>query len=78
MCQARPSEIIRIDGAVGWIVDEAGERPISLAAVEGVAVGDYVIQHAGMALERLDESEAMDILAMYEELAALDPVLDDG
>jgi hydrogenase expression/formation protein HypC len=78
MCQARPAEIIRVDGALAWIVDEARERPISLAALECVAVGDYVIQHAGLALERLDEADAREILALYEELASLDLVLGDG
>ena len=39
-------------------------QTISLALVEDVGVGDYVIVHVGFALQRLDEEEALETLAL--------------
>jgi hydrogenase expression/formation protein HypC len=44
-------------------------KEISLALVEGVAVGDYVILHVGYALARLDAAEAERTLALLDEAA---------
>jgi hydrogenase maturation factor len=37
----------------------------------GVAAGDYVYHHAGLALARVDPEEAALVLAAWDELAAL-------
>jgi hydrogenase assembly chaperone HypC/HupF len=51
-------------------------KEISLALVDDVAVGDYVIVHVGYALTRLDPEEAEKTLALFAELgeAALQEV----
>jgi hydrogenase expression/formation protein HypC len=57
------------------VVDLAGVRKeISLALVDRVAVGDYVIVHVGYALTRLDPEEAEKTLATFAE-AGLAPGL---
>jgi hydrogenase expression/formation protein HypC len=43
-------------------------KEISLALVEDVAVGDYVIVHVGYALQKLDAEEAAQTLALFAEL----------
>jgi hydrogenase expression/formation protein HypC len=70
MCQATPVQIQRIEGDVGWVRADGQERPVSLVAVADASVGDYVICHAGLALERLDAEEANAILAALSELEA--------
>jgi hydrogenase expression/formation protein HypC len=71
MCQAQPLRLQRIEGDVGW-VDLAGqEAAVSLIAVEGVAVGDYLICHAGLALERLDAEQAEALIAALREIENL-------
>jgi hydrogenase expression/formation protein HypC len=51
------------------MIDVSGMRKeISLALVEGVGVGDYVIVHVGYALTRLDPEEADKTLALFAEL----------
>jgi hydrogenase expression/formation protein HypC len=51
------------------MVDIAGVgKEISLALVDDVAVGDYVIVHVGYALTRLDPEEAEKTLALFAEL----------
>ena len=43
-------------------------KEISLALVEGVEVGDYVIVHVGYALQKLDPLEAAETLSLFAEL----------
>jgi hydrogenase expression/formation protein HypC len=43
-------------------------KEISLALVDGVALGDYVIVHVGYALNRLDPEEAEKTLQLFAEL----------
>ena len=73
MCLAIPARIEQILDTGYAIVDFGGvKRPISLALVEDVVVGDYVIVHVGFALQRLDIEEAERTLALF---AGIDPML---
>jgi hydrogenase expression/formation protein HypC len=50
-------------------------KDICLAYVPEAGIGDYVIVHAGFALNQIDEAEAMEVFEMLrqmEELAELD------
>ena len=68
MCLAIPARVVQIEAGDEALVDLGGVRKrISLALVEGVAVGDYVIVHVGYALTRLDADEAEKTLALMAE-----------
>jgi hydrogenase expression/formation protein HypC len=68
MCLAIPARVVEIRDNDQAIVDLGGVRKdISLALVEGVQVGDYVIVHVGYALTRLDPEEAKKTLALMAE-----------
>ena len=70
MCLAIPALVVELRPEDGAVVDLAGVRKeISLALVDGVSVGDYVIVHVGYALNRLDPEEAQKTLALFDELA---------
>ena len=72
MCLAIPARVEQFIGADNAIVNLGGVRKeVSLALVEDVAVGDYVIVHVGYALQRLDEAEALQTLAMFAEMSGL-------
>jgi hydrogenase expression/formation protein HypC len=59
---------IRNDGT--GIVDLDGSRhEANLSLIAAPKVGDYVIVHAGFAIEKLDEQEANEQLALFAELA---------
>lgn len=72
MCLAIPARVTqRLEGDAA-IVDLGGVRKeISLALVDDVAEGDYVIVHVGYALSKLDPEEAARTLALFAE-AGLD------
>jgi len=61
-------KVVEIEGPIA-VVEEGGvRREARVDLVEGVEVGDYVIVHAGIAIERLDEEEARETLRLLEEV----------
>ena len=74
MCLALPVRVIELKDGDQAVVDLGGVRKeISLALVEGVAAGDYVILHVGYALTRLDPVEAERTLAAFAESGLAEP-----
>ena len=72
MCLAIPAQIVELRDGDNALVDLAGvKKEISLALVEGVVVGDYVIVHVGYALNKLDPEEAAKTLKLFAEMGEL-------
>ncbi len=72
MCLAIPVRVVALMSGDQAIVDAGGVRKeISLALVEGVGVGDYVILHVGYALQKLDEDEARRTLELFAEMGGI-------
>jgi len=79
MCLAIPARIEQLTDKDRAIVNLGGVRKeISLALVDDVAVGDYVIVHVGYALQKLDEEEAERTLALFAELSEMNELPDDS
>jgi hydrogenase expression/formation protein HypC len=68
VCLAIPARVVELLDDDQAIVDLAGVRKqISLALVEGIRRGDYVIVHVGYALACLDPDEAQRTLRSFAE-----------
>lgn len=68
MCLAIPARVVEITQPDTALIDVGGVRKtISLALVDEVVPGDYVIVHVGYALTRLDPDEAARTLAMFAQ-----------
>jgi hydrogenase expression/formation protein HypC len=80
MCLAIPGKVLEIEpNALGMAMGKVSfggiAKEVCLAYVPEAQLGDYVIVHAGFAISRLDEAEAMEVfelLNQMEELAASD------
>jgi hydrogenase expression/formation protein HypC len=70
MCLAIPSKIISIKDGMGTIDVDGVTRTCSLLLLENPKEGDWVIVHAGFALHKIDETAAMESLAILKEAAA--------
>ncbi|MGA3113569.1 MAG: HypC/HybG/HupF family hydrogenase formation chaperone [Syntrophobacteraceae bacterium] len=71
MCLAIPGEIVQIDDGVAIVRIAGSLRKASLLLLaEEPVPGDYVIVHAGFALNVLDPAEAMESLRLIRELAS--------
>ena len=68
MCLAVPLKIVEIDGlnAVGEV--EGLRRKMRLDFIKEPRLGEYVIVHAGFAIERLDEEQAKADIAEWNEV----------
>jgi hydrogenase expression/formation protein HypC len=73
MCLAIPAKIDSIgpDGQTARVSLGGVTKEISLALVEDVTVGDFVLVHVGYALNRLSEEEAERTLALMSETGIL-------
>lgn len=69
MCLAVPLKLIEIDGPEA--VGEAGgvRRRVRVDFIREPKVGDYVIVHAGFAIERMGEQQALENLRAIQEVA---------
>lgn len=73
MCLAMPAHIIKVLDSQRAVVNLGGiEKNISIALLESVEIGDYVILHVGFALTKLNESEAKKTLQLFAEMANFD------
>lgn len=69
MCLAIPAQITQLLDDDRAIINLGGiTKEISIALLEKVAVGDYVIIHVGYALTRLDEKEAEKTLDLFAQM----------
>lgn len=69
MCLAIPVKVVAIDGEMA--IGEVGgvQREISLVMTPDVKIGDYVIVHAGFAIQVLDRTAAEENLRIFGEMA---------
>ncbi|GAA5179386.1 HypC/HybG/HupF family hydrogenase formation chaperone [Niveibacterium umoris] len=71
MCLAIPARVVELPGADRAIIELSGVRKeVSVALVDDVVVGDYVIVHVGYAIGKLDQDEAATTLSLFAEMAA--------
>ena len=67
MCLAIPSKIVAIDDQMATIDVDGVRRQASLILLEEASVGDWVIVHAGFAIQHLDEEGALETLRLLKE-----------
>jgi hydrogenase expression/formation protein HypC len=70
MCLGVPALITRIDGSSADADMGGIEIPVSILFTPKVKVGDYVIVHAGFALNVISGDEAAETLQLLEEITA--------
>ena len=68
MCLGIPMKVIKINDGLGIVELGGVKREISLQLVEDIKIGDYVIIHAGFAIQKLNE-EAEETLSLLREIA---------
>lgn len=67
MCLAVPAEVIEIKGEMATVEVEGNTRQVSIVLIPRVKIGDFVLMHAGYALEHIDAAEAKATLKLLEE-----------
>lgn len=68
MCLAIPLKLIEINGNTAVGESLGMTREIRVDFIKDPAIGDYVMVHAGFAIEKLPEQQALEDLEIWEEL----------
>ncbi len=72
MCVGIPMKLVEIKGDLG-VVEEAGvSREVGLSLLDSPQVGQYVIVHAGYAIELIDPDEAQETIELLRRAGLLD------
>ena len=68
MCLGVPAKVLSVDGDTALVIIGSVEYNASIALLEDVRVGDYVILHAGFAIEKVDEEDAKETERLFREM----------
>jgi hydrogenase expression/formation protein HypC len=72
MCLAVPSKVISVQDNTAVIDVYGAQRTISLLLMEDKpAAGDYVLVHAGFAIQKIDEDYAKETMILLDQFTAL-------
>ena len=69
MCLAIPMRIVEIEGVTAVAEVDGVSRQVRLDLLPEVALGDYVLIHAGLAIARVDAEHAQETLSFLRSLA---------
>jgi hydrogenase expression/formation protein HypC len=78
VCLAIPAKIVSIDQTTATLDLEGAATTADISMVPGARAGDYVIVHAGVAIQIYDEKEAQETLRLWREMAGLSGEMQEG
>ena len=68
MCLGIPMEITKIEGEFAQVQSAGLRRRANIQMLSNLKVGDYVIVHAGFAIEKIDARMAKETLKIIDEI----------
>jgi hydrogenase expression/formation protein HypC len=68
MCLAVPAKIVSIDQKMATVEIGDSQREASLVLLPDATMGDYVLLHAGFAISKIDEAEALETLKLFQAM----------
>ena len=68
MCLAVPMKIVEINGDEGFVESSGLKRKANFSLLKSPKIGEYVLLHAGFAIERIKEKEAQKTLKVLREI----------
>ena len=68
MCLAVPAQVTAIDGQMARVVRSGVARNVSLMLLPDAKVGDFVLVHAGFAMQKVEERDAFETDALLAEM----------
>jgi hydrogenase expression/formation protein HypC len=68
MCLGIPARVVEIDGESAVVEVGGAKNTVNITLIEDVSPGEYVVVHAGFAIEKIDEDAALFMLRAMEGL----------
>ncbi len=69
MCLAVPVKVLEVKDTTATVELGGIARPVNIMLVPDTQPGDYVLLHAGFAIQRVNEVEAKETLRLFAEMA---------
>ena len=67
MCLATPMELKKIKGEWGFVYHDGKEYKVSLSLIAKPKVGDWILAHGELGINKVSKAEAKDILKLIKE-----------
>jgi hydrogenase expression/formation protein HypC len=68
MCLGVPAKVIKTEREWAWVDVSQVHLKINTSLVEGIKLGDYVIVHAGFAIQKLSTDEGESTLELFRQI----------
>ena len=68
MCLSIPAKIISIDGTIAEVSAGGAIFKAGIHMIENARIGDYILLHAGFAIQKISEKDAEETLRLFEEM----------
>lgn len=78
MCLGIPAKILDIQGDIAKVAIGEVTYQANIGLLDEVAVGDFIILHAGFAIEKVDPAEAEETMRLVREIQQHSNAKDDG
>jgi len=72
MCLGVPARVIHIEGSEATVILGSVKYKASLLLLNDVNLGDYILLHAGFAIEKIDCLEAEETIRLFNEISNLE------
>jgi len=71
MCLSIPAKILSINGSTAKVSAGGAVFTASLEMIENAGIGDYILLHAGFAIQKISRKEAEETIRLFEEIRNL-------
>ncbi|MGB9642713.1 MAG: HypC/HybG/HupF family hydrogenase formation chaperone [Candidatus Ratteibacteria bacterium] len=68
MCLAIPMRVISVNGKKAFANLGGTKREVDISLVKNIKAGDYIIVHAGFAIQKLNKKDALVTLKLFERM----------
>ena len=72
MCLSIPAKVVKIEDETARVSVGGSKYNAGLQMLEDVQVGDYILLHAGFAIQKISEKEAEETLQLFREMGELE------
>lgn len=67
MCLAFPGRILNLNGDQAVVDFNGVEKEVNISLIKGVKVDEYVMVHAGFAIQKMNKVDALEVFKLYKE-----------
>ena len=68
MCLAFPGRILSLKSDQAIVDFDGVEKEVNVSLIKGAKTGEYVMVHAGFAIQKMGKKDAMEVFKLYKEV----------